>query len=48
MIGVSRTAYDTAYPLLVGFSSIPEGRGGADLRAVVRLRHGTGSADGAS
>ena len=24
MVGVSRTAYDTAYPLLVGFSSIPK------------------------
>src|SRR6266404_576976 len=45
VIGVSKTAYDTAYPLLVGFFLDPQGRLGADLRALVWLRHGAGGAD---
>jgi len=38
-VGSSRLAYDVTYPLLIGFSAFP-GRGGSDLRAVVRRRYG--------
>ena len=44
-VGSSKLAYDVAYPLLVGFSSIPEGCGGPDLRSLVRRRHHSGGAD---
>ncbi len=39
LVGSSKLAFRTAYPLLVGFSSI-QGRGRADLRPLVRRRHG--------
>jgi ABC-type nitrate/sulfonate/bicarbonate transport system permease component len=44
-VGVSRTAYSTAYPLLVGFSSIPK-VGRANLCVVVRIGDGPGHPHG--
>ncbi len=47
LIGVSRTAYDTVYPLLIGFSSIPKVAVVSDLRSLVRLRDRAGRPHGA-
>ncbi len=47
VIGVSKTGLRHLLSAAGRLLLDPQGRGGADLRAVVRLRHGAGGADGA-